>query len=60
MFVYPQVKETAAYPKISRMSNDEDHVTVNIINKKNTEYSAFYKSDDGVEVKKVFPILRDL
>ncbi|CAH2071559.1 unnamed protein product, partial [Iphiclides podalirius] len=54
------VNKNAQFPKMSPMSSEEDHVAVNIINKKNTEYSAYYKTEDGIEVKKLVKELCDM
>ncbi|XP_068631520.1 nuclear factor NF-kappa-B p110 subunit-like [Battus philenor] len=49
----PRTKENVHEPKPSPISSEEDHVKTNIINKKNHEYTAFYSTKDGIEVKQI-------
>lgn len=38
----------------TKIKTEEEEVKTNLENSKNSEYSAYYKSEDGLEVKKVF------
>ncbi|CAG4992014.1 unnamed protein product [Parnassius apollo] len=54
-----KVEDNSKFAKISRLSNEVYHVKSNVINKK-SEYSAFYKMEDGAEVKKLVKELCDM